>query len=524
MQHDVLALDELAPDEMKEVEANGVKLLLARDGDRVFATGATCTHKGAPLKNGTRIGNRVICPWHHAMFDLETGFHCEPPGQGCLARFETSVANGRIFVEVPDGADGHRPEVEVGDRRQGGSKVFAIVGTGAAALACAQELVRRGFDGRIVMIGKEDAPPYDRTDLSKAFLQGKKGKDDLPLATPEALSELGIERVHGTVSAIDAAAKSLKIVGSGAPSELHYDACFAAPGSGSSILPLDNTDMPNVMTLRSLKDGEALRRASEDEREIVIVGSGFIGMEAAAALVQRDKAVTVVTPEEAPFAKKWGEKVAGQIAAQHRDKGVTLKTGAKVEAIEATDGMATAVRLEGGERIEAGLFLLAVGAKPHLDLFGDLAKDGGVPVDATLKVAEGLWAGGDVAAFPLPGRDYATRIEHWRVAEQHGRHAAGAMLGETAPFGGVPFFWSAQYGPIHYVGHAKDFDDIHIEGDLGEGSYTAYYVKNGQVVAGLGRGKADKTAELHALILSQATPSATALEAAGWDPGALIGR
>ncbi|SMD00430.1 NADPH-dependent 2,4-dienoyl-CoA reductase, sulfur reductase [Fulvimarina manganoxydans] len=524
MQHDVLSLDELGADELKEVEANGVKLLLARDGDRVFATGATCTHKGAPLKNGTRIGNRVICPWHHAMFDLESGFHCEPPGQGCLARFETRIENGRILVEVPEDTDGHRPEVEVSERRTGGSKVFAIVGTGAAALACAQELVRRGFDGRIVMIGKEDAPPYDRTDLSKAYLQGKKGKDDLPLATREALSDLGIERVHGTVAAIDAAEKMLKIEGSGAPSELRYDACFAAPGSGSSMLPLDNTDMPNVMTLRSLKDGEALRQASEDEKEIVIIGSGFIGMEAAAALVQRDKTVTVVTPEEAPFAKKWGEEVAGQIADQHREKGVTLKTGAKVEAIEATDGMAIAVRLEGGERVQAGLFVLAVGAKPNLEIFGDLAKDGGVSVDGTLKAAEGLWAGGDVASFPLPGRGYATRIEHWRVAEQHGRHAAGAMLGEAEPFAGIPFFWSAQYGPIHYVGHAKDFDDIHIEGDLGEGSYTAYYVKDSKVVAGLGRGKADKTAELHALMLSQPTPSAASLKDAGWDPSALIGR
>ena len=104
MQHDVSAFSDLSETGLHEVEAGGLKILLARDGDTVLATGATCTHKGAPLKNGTRIGNRVICPWHHACFDLEDGDHIEPPGQGCLSRFETSVVDGRVLVDLPEGA------------------------------------------------------------------------------------------------------------------------------------------------------------------------------------------------------------------------------------------------------------------------------------------------------------------------------------------------------------------------------------------------------------------------------------
>jgi len=133
-----------------------------------------------------------------------------------------------------------------------------------------------------------------------------------------------------------------------------------------------------------------------------------------------------------------------------------------------------------------------------------------------------LFAGGDVANFPLAGRDYSTRIEHWRVAEQHGRHAAAAMLGEAGAFDGVPFFWSAQYGPIHYVGNARSYDDVHIEGDLDAGSYTAFYIIAGRVVAALGRGKADTTADLHAVMLSDRTPAVADLAAVDWQPARLL--
>ncbi|RFC62715.1 oxidoreductase [Fulvimarina endophytica] len=522
MQHDVLALDDLGADELKEVEVGETKLLLARDGDRVFATSAKCTHKGAPLKNGTRVGNSVICPWHHAIFDLKTGDHREPPGQGCLARFTVSVEDGRILVEVPGDAPSQRPEVDPSSRKTGGDRVFAIIGTGAAGLACAQELVRAGFDGRIVMIGTEGAPPYDRTDLSKAVLKGEKKPGETVLVETDDLHELGIERVHARVTRIEAGERLLVLEGRGAPTELHYDACFAAPGSAAAELPMDNTDLPNVFVLRSIEDAKALMDAVAVETEIAIVGSGFIGMEAAAALAGDKRSVTVITPEEVPFASKWGEKVGRQITEQHRSNGVTVKTGAKVASIDASDGMAWSVTTEDGESVRTGLVLLGVGAKPNLDLFGDLAKDGKVPVDGSLKASDGLWVGGDVAAFPLAGRDYSARIEHWRVAEQHGRHAARAMLGDDKPFSGVPFFWSAQYGPIHYVGHAESYDDIHYLGDLSKGSYTAFYLKDGKVVAAIGRGEDDVTADLHAVMLTDPTPSAEALEGAGWRPKSLI--
>lgn len=522
MRHDLCALADLSDTGLEEVEAGGLKILLARDGDRVLATGATCTHKGAPLKKGQRFGNSVVCPWHHAVFDLETGAHRQPPGYGCLNRFETSVENGRVFVEIADGAKMHRPEVEESDRRTGGTRTFAIVGAGAAGLACAMELVKRGFDGRIVLISAEDEPPYDRTDLSKSYLQGKTGDEKLPLVDHDTLETLGIERLTGTVERVDASAKRVLFSKGGPAGGLAFDRCFVAPGSAAA--PLDGVDLglSNVLTLRTHADAKALKAAAAKAERVVLVGSGFIGMEAAAALVQSGKSVTVVAREALPFAKQFGEAVAGEIVGRHRRKGVTVLTRAEFAGLDEENGRAVAVRLKDGAVLPADLVLVAVGARPNASVLSGDEEDRSVSVDAHLMTEDGLHAGGDIAEVPLPGRPEPLRIEHWRVGEQHGRHAAGAMMGDETPFAGVPFFWSAQYSPIRYVGHAKGFDAVQIEGDLEAGDYTAFYVKDGKVVAGLGCGKGDRTAALHVLMMDGTLPDAERLAAAGWDPKTLI--
>ncbi|RIY01943.1 oxidoreductase [Aureimonas flava] len=520
MRHDVLALADLPADGLAEVSVGELKILLARDGDRVLATGATCTHKGAPLKNGRRVGNRVICPWHHAIFDLETGDHREPPGKGCLSRFSAAVENGRVLVEVPEDARAHRPEVDAPSRESRSERVFAIVGGGAAGLACAEELARRGFGGRIVLFLPEREPPYDRTDLSKAYLQGKKTDDALALQPPEALEALGFERVETAVERIDAAARRIHLANG---ETLDYDRCFAAPGSGAVPLDMAGADAENVVSLRSHDDARRLKPLADKARKVVVIGSGFIGMEVAASLVSPERSVTVVSRAELPFAKQFGDDVARQLLATHRAKGVDVRTSTDLAALETEAGRVVAVRFEDGSRCEADLVIAALGAAPRADLLAGVERAGkGVKVDATLKAAEGLYAGGDIAAFPLAATGESARIEHWRVAEQHGRHAAGAMLGDEAPFAGIPFFWTAQHGRLSYVGHAETFDAVHVEGSLADNSYTAFYVKDGRVLAGLGLGKGDRTPALHALMLGDPAPESARLEAAGWDPAALL--
>ncbi|WP_062014210.1 FAD-dependent oxidoreductase [Aureimonas sp. AU4] len=519
MRHDLCALADLPSDGLSEVAVGDLKILLARDGERVLATGATCTHKGAPLKNGQRIGNRVICPWHHAIFDLETGDHREPPGQGCLARFEATVQNGRVLVELPDGAKPHRPSVTPDDRRSGGDRIFAIVGAGAAGLACAKELVSGGFDGRIVLFAPEREPPYDRTDLSKTYLQGKKQDDGLPLMPAAEIEALGIEMRPARVARIDAANSELVLEGG---ERFHFDGCLAAPGSDAAPLDLDGAEAPNVLTLRSHDDAKSLRAEVNRAERIVVIGSGFIGMEAAASLVSLGKTVCVLSRAELPFAKQFGKDVAKQLLATHREKGVEVRTGVEVAALEREGERVTGVRLGDGSVVPADLVIAATGARSRAALLEGVETSGkGVKVDRSLRAAGRVFAAGDIAEFTLAGRE-PMRIEHWRIAEQQGRHAARAFLGDGCRFDAVPYFWSAQHGRLSYLGHAEGFDEVHVEGDLRGNSYTAFYVKDGRVLAALGLGKGDRTPALHAVMLDDPTPSRERLASAGWDPARLL--
>ncbi|KAB0676551.1 FAD-dependent oxidoreductase [Aureimonas leprariae] len=520
MKHDVCALAELDDGRLVEAEAGGVKLLLSRDGDAVNAVGASCPHKGAALKDGVRVGNRVICPWHHAMFDLASGDHLEPPGHKCLARFAASAENGRVTVEVPEGVGEHRPEVEPDARRRGGDAVFLIVGAGAAGFACAEELAKGGFDGRIVLISPEAEPPYDRTDLSKTYLNGKWPDDKLPMASPGELEALGIETVVGVVERVDADRREVRFADG---RTMGFAKCFVAPGSDAARLKLPNADLPNVLTLRSHADGRRVKAAVDAANHVVVIGAGFIGLEAASQLAGMGKRVSVVAKDRLPFARQFGEAVAGQIARRHADEGVALHCRAEVESLKAEGGRVVAVKLKSGQEIETDLVLVSIGAAPRTELVDpDAGK--GLEVDALLAFRPDVHLGGDIAAVPVPGQPKPLRIEHWRVAEQHGRQAARAMLGQAEPFRSVPFFWSGQYDRISYVGHATSTDEVHIAGDLDGGSYTAFYVERGRVTAALGRGEDDRTPALHAVMLADPTPARERLESVGWDPARLIDR
>jgi NADPH-dependent 2,4-dienoyl-CoA reductase/sulfur reductase-like enzyme len=307
-------------------------------------------------------------------------------------------------------------------------------------------------------------------------------------------------------------------------SELRYDACLAAPGSAARDPDIEDKNLLGIYTLRSKSDGLRFKFAAAEAKNIVIIGSGFIGMETAAVFTQQKKMVSVVTPDAKPFAHVFGPQIAGGLIAAHRAAGTLFHLEASVKAIEGKDGHVSGVRLESGELIPADLVLLGTGAQPrsHLIDGGEFSADGGIHLDATLQVAEGLWAAGDIASFPSHfafGNNI--RVEHWRVAEQLGRHAARAMLGDKAPFAGIPFLWTLQHWQLSLVGLTQDFDDIHIEGDLSAGNFMAYYTKNGKVIAGVGGGEGDKTAALHAAYLNGDLPSERALADAGWNPAKL---
>jgi NADPH-dependent 2,4-dienoyl-CoA reductase/sulfur reductase-like enzyme len=245
--------------------------------------------------------------------------------------------------------------------------------------------------------------------------------------------------------------------------------------------PIDGIDAANVHLLRSQSDATQIIDDIEDAESAVVVGSSFIGMEVAASLRHRDLDVTVASLESVPFENILGAEVGQYFKSMHADNGVDFELGRGVSDFNTSNHRADSVTLEDDTTLEADVFIVGVGVRPATAFLADsdleLDSQGAIIVDETLQAAEDVYAAGDVAAYPDPDTGDLTRIEHWRLAEQQGRRAADAMAGdETVTFDALPFFWTRQFGvSIKYVGHADDWDDLQIDGDISEGDFLATY-------------------------------------------------
>lgn len=510
---DVAALEAIEPGGMLQADMDGEKVLLVRDGDAVHAVGALCPHAGGPLAQGVRNGGRVVCPWHKAAFCIRTGAVLDPPALDALPRYDVRVDAGRVLLAKPAPAPAPASPPAASDAR-----CFVIVGAGAAGAVAAQTLREEGFTGRVVMLDAANLVPYDRTVLSKYALSGRKGAEKSPLQTQAFYREHGIERRTAEVVRIDAQARRI-VCADG--SVVGYDAALLATG-GAPVLPsLPGAGLGHVYTLRSRDDADAILQQAERSACAVVLGASFIGMEVAASLRERGLDVTVVGKEAAPFAKQLGEEVGRAFTGLHERHGVAFRLGCEVAALEG-DGQVSGVVLDSGERIAADLVVVGFGVKPATSYAETLQRndDGGIIVDASLCAAPGLYAAGDIASFPHRGDGEPVRVEHWRVAEQHGRVAALGMLGRAARYDAAPVFWTIQYMKrLDYVGHATEWDRVVLHGDVGRLEFLAYYVRDGRVAAAAGMGRDKDTAALVELFTTRRDWTAADL---GESPAAVL--
>ena len=335
-----------------------------------------------------------------------------------------------------------------------------IVGAGAAGAMAAQTLRQHGFGGRILMLDRENRVPYDRTLLSKYTLSGRTGGEKSPLQTQAFYTEQRIERRTALVVGIDPVRRRITCDDG---SVLDYDAALLDTGGAPARPNLPGSTLANVFVLRSRADarGHPARRLNA-ARASVVLGASFIGLETAASLRERGLDVTVAAREAVPLAKLLGPEVGGAFVTLHRGRGVDMRLGTEVEAIEG-EGAVRGVRLATGETLPADLVVIGFGVRPEDPLDrrrASMDPDGGVTVDATLKVVDGLYAAGDIARHPLQGSGAPVRIEHWRLAQQQGRVAALNMVGIPTRFEAPPVFWTIQYlKRLDYVGHAADWDE-----------------------------------------------------------------
>ena len=530
LEAEVAKVGDLEDGTMRAVQVGEVKVLLARVDGRFHAVGARCPHYGAPLPEGALCGTRIICPWHHASFDVTTGDLLEPPAFDALPSYPVRVDGDRVFVSVPE--DGPKKRVPtMGKRDLRDARTAVILGGGAAGYMAAQTLREDGFTGRVVLITREQRLPYDRPNLSKDYLQGNAPAEWMPLRSDQFFADHDIEVMRGkVVTRLDSANRSITFRDG---SSLSYDMALAATGG----VPRSITDSKgeNVFLLRSFDDADAIiafiERNSSTANDpagsalirAVVIGASFIGMEVAASLAQRNCAVTVVAPSEVPFEKTLGPEIGAIFQRLHESNGIQFRLNDRAASFDRDGGAVRAVILKSGDRLEADLIVAGVGIDPATDGFEgvEFAPDKSVIVDRNLRAADSVYAAGDIASFPAAGGHQ--RIEHWRTALQQGRIAAHNMAGKPTVYDSVPFFWTRQLGVgLMYVGHAPRWDEILYQGDLESRNFLAFYVLDNRVAAVAGMNRARDMAAIEGLMIENRMPSPDRIKQGSVDFPALL--
>lgn len=476
-----------------------VVLVQTQDGPR--AVGAKCTHYGGPLGDGICIAGEIRCPWHHAVFDLDTGEALGAPALNPIPTYEIAVRDGRIYVTRPTEKTASKEPVPPEPPES-----VVIVGSGGAGAAAAEKLRAHGYEGSIALVGEE--PPIDRPNLSKDYLAGTAPEEWMPLRSPEFYSDAGIDLITGIrVDSIDPEARTVLMADG---QDLSYGALLLATGAEPRRLPVPGADLPHVHYLRTLDDSKAIIAALGTDTRAVVVGAGFIGLEVAASLRHRDVDVTVVAPEEIPLAGVIGESLGRFVEDLHREHGVELRLGVGVSGIGDDH-----VELEDGTQLPADVVVVGIGVIPRTGLAeaAGLTVDNGVVVDDRLKTSDpSIWASGDIARYPgLDGKP--VRIEHWVSAERQGQTAARNILGHDVAFTEPPFFWSQHYDvPINVSGHLDDWDEEVVVGDPHQRDVIVGYRKAGRItaVASIYRDRDSLRAE-HALAVGDQRTLATLL-------------
>ncbi len=361
-------------------------------------------------------------------------------------------------------------------------KRVVIVGGGGTGDAAAFALRKKGFDGEVVIVSADHDRPYDRPYLSKEFLRGEVELPKVFLHGEEDYSREKIElRMSQRVVGGSLADRTVALEGGG---EIGFDVLVLGLGGTPRWLPgVPHAD--NVLTLRSLRDSQSIRKALNESSRLLLIGAGFIGAEVGASARQLGKEVLMVEASPVPLSRALGQEVGEIYASLHRSKGVDVRTATTVEKWHTEGNRVVGATLSDGRREEVDLVLLAVGIDPNLEVpkaLGLPIEGTGVRVDEGLLAVEGVYCGGDIALHPHPVLGRAIRVEHWEVAKNHGRGIGAAIAGGHAPYTTLPYFWSDQYDiSLEYRGQASGDDRAVWRGDPETRTFSVFYFRNGLI-------------------------------------------
>ena len=366
----------------------------------------------------------------------------------------------------------------------GAKKVVIIGGGQAAAQACAS-LRLFGFEGAITLIGEEPALPYQRPPLSKAYMKGELAEERLYFKPAAWYEDQNIDTVLSVrATKIDRSAQTVELEHGGA---VPYDALIIATGSRPRELPVDGADLDGVFDLRDLADVERIRPRMISGHKMVIVGAGYIGLEAAAVARQMGLEVTVLEMEERVLARVTSPIMSQFFTDEHTRQGADIRTGARLASLKGSDGKVTQAVLADGTELEADIVLVGIGILPNVELAEDagIACSNGILTDKDARTNDPrVFAAGDCAARPLVHYGRKGRLESVHNAIEQGKLSAAAIMGKPRPTEDCPWFWSDQYDlKLQIAGLSTGYDETVVRGDPEARKFAVFYLQNGKLIA-----------------------------------------
>jgi len=509
--------NELQNGQMKKISISDEEdVLLVRIDDKFYARTAYCPHYGASLETGVLDGPKLMCPWHHASFDIPTGELTDPPALHGLTSYKIEVRGEDVVLFPAETTVKSSGRTDERKTHQKDEATFVIIGGGSAGNAAAHQLRASGFDGHLKIISADTQPPYDRPNLSKDFLKGDMDPGWLPLNDENFFQVQEIDLMLAKrVTGIDAQKKRIDLEDQ---TTLGYDKLLVASGSRPRKLNIPGHDLDNIFTLRTAADAAAILEQAEKAKRITVIGASFIGMEAAENLDNENREVHIIGRDPLPFAALFGKEMGELLKQKKENDGITFHLGQNVSEFRGNKKLETVI-LDNGQPIDSDLAVLGIGVEPVTDFMPHFNKaaDESLLTDEYLQVENDIFAAGDIATFPYWRTEGMIRVEHWRTAEQLGIIAAENMLGLKKSVQIIPYFWTNLGGmSCRYVGYPGRWDESVVHGSMAQENFMIYYIAHNQVMAVLGIGRDKHMALIELLMRKGRIPSADKIKEGDW--------
>ncbi|XP_001606413.1 apoptosis-inducing factor 3 isoform X1 [Nasonia vitripennis] len=465
----------------------GGKILLIKQKGELHAIGTKCTHYGALLHTGALGEGRVRCPWHGACFNIKNGDIEDYPGLDSLPCYKVSVGDGQIRVRAK------RSELLANKRTKGMCKLkqnypetVVVVGGGPAGATCVETLRQEGFQGRILMVCREDVLPYDRVKVSKTIdFDVQKA-----LLRPQSFyNEHNIETKLGNAAISLNVNRQIVTLSDG--EELHYNHLFIATGCKPKRPDFPGVNLKNIYVMRDYTDSQGVNKELGSDKHVVCFGLGFVGMEAAAYCIDKVASVTVIGRSPTPFKSVFGEEIGNRVRKEFESKGIKFISDSGIDKFiprEDHPDVVSKVELKDGRQLPADIVILGIGSTLYTDWMKDsgvtMLDDGSIEVDKYLRTnVPNVYAGGDIAYAPIYSAGISATIGHYPLAHYHGKIAAINICKKVTPLQAVPFFWTTLFGKSYrYAGYGTP-ERIKVHGSLEDFKFFAYYFKDGKVIA-----------------------------------------